>query len=274
MKLSHLLRMAAAAGLLLTFPPFRLIHAAEIDAAIPRTEKAGKTTFKHDAFTFVRVRFTSGHGRFGTGGRGDWSTDWPDCDSNLSATFAKETGLKTDPKGKVLELTDPALKQFPFIYMAEPGGLVFKEDEVKALRTYLMGGGFLMMDDFWGEKEWANLADQMKRVFPEREPKEIPIEHPLFHCWFDISQKPQVPNVRTGVESQYTGVTWEREDGKETHYRGIFDDQGRLMALFCHNTDLGDGWEREGENAYYFKEFSQKKAYPMGINAIVHALTQ
>ena len=77
-----------------------------------------------------------------------------------------------------------------------------------------------------------------------------------------------------GIQSKFTGVTWEREDAKEPHYRGLFDDHGRLMAIFCHNTDLGDGWERQGENEYYIREFSLKKAYPMGINIVVYALTQ
>src|SRR6185436_3103637 len=126
----------------------------------------------------------------------------------------------------------------------------------------------------WGENDWKQLSAEMKRVFPEREPVELPLDHPVFHCYYDILEKPQVPNVQIGIRSRLTGVTWEREDAKEPHYRGLFDDKGRLMAIFCHNTDLGDGWEREGEDAYYFREFSLKKAYPMGINIVVHALTQ
>ena len=69
------------------------------------------------------------------------------------------------------------------------------------------------------------------------------------------------------------GVTWERPDAKEVHYKGIFDDKGRLMVIICHNTDLGDGWEREGEDPWYFTEFSEKKAYPMGINIVFYAMT-
>ena len=83
-----------------------------------------------------------------------------------------------------------------------------------------------------------------------------------------------MPNFRLGMESQFTGITWERQDAKVPHYRGLFDDNGRLMAIFCHNTDLGDGWEREDVDEYYFREFSLKKAYPMGINIVIFALTQ
>ena len=73
--------------------------------------------------------------------------------------------------------------------------------------------------------------------------------------------------------SPYYGVTWERRDAQEVHYKGLFDDRGRLMAIICHNTDLGDGWEREGDNELYFREFSEKKAYPMGINIVFYAMT-
>jgi len=184
------------------------------------------------------------------------------------------TSLKVDPEGKVLELTDPELFNYPFIYIVEPGGLYFEDEEVTYLRQYLLRGGFLMVDDFWGDYEYENLRHQMKRVFPEREPEELPLEHPIFHCVFDLKEKPQIPNVGTGTYSQYTGVTWERgEDTRTPHYKGIFDDKGRLMVIICHNTDLGDGWEREGDNVYYFREFSEKKAYPLGINIIFWAMT-
>ena len=132
-----------------------------------------------------------------------------------------------------------------------------------------------MVDDFWGEDEWDNLAEQMKRVFPDRDFADIPRTHPLFHCVFDLpnDSTSRCPNIRTGDDSQYTGVTWERDDAPEVHIRGIYDDKGRLMVIACHNTDNGDGWEREGENHYYFREFSEKKAYPLGINIIFYAMT-
>ena len=199
--------------------------------------------------------------------------DYPAADTNFTARFQKEIGLPCEREGRVLTLTNAELSRYPFIYIAEGGRIEFSDAEVPSLRRYLLGGGFLMVDDFWGEAEWKALSNEMKRVFPDREPVELPIDHEIFHCYYDIREKPQVPNVMLGIRSQYTGVTWEREDGKEPHYRGLFDDKGRLMAIFCHNTDLGDGWERENEDAYYYHEFSNKKAYPMGINIVIYALT-
>jgi hypothetical protein len=231
--------------------------------------------FKKDVFTFVRLRYGSWNGGYGRGG-GGWATDYPDADLNLAWRLQQMTSLKVDPNGKVLEITDQELFKHPWCFMIEPGRLRFSEEEVTTLRKYLLSGGFMMVDDFWGEAEWENFYTEIKRVFPNREPKELSMKHPIFHTVFDIKLKKnemQVPNVRTGTYSQGNGVTWEREDARDVHFKGIFDDKNRMMVFIGHNTDNGDGWEREGENHYYFKEFSEKKAYPLGINVIFYAMT-
>jgi hypothetical protein len=228
--------------------------------------------FAKDVFTFARVQYQN-TGYSGWLGSGDWTTDYPDADLNLSFRLQQLTAMKVHPEGLTLRLTDPKLFDLPFLYIVEPGELRFTDDEVTTLRRYLLNGGFLMVDDFWGEYEWRNFHGQIKRVFPDREPQELPLEHPIFHAIFDLKEKPQIPNVGVGTRSQWTGVTWERPDAQTPHYRGIFDDRGRLMVIICHNTDLGDGWEREGANLYYFQEFSEKKAYPLGLNILFHALT-
>jgi uncharacterized protein DUF4159 len=238
------------------------------DAPIPLpVKKKEDLKFKHDTFTFVRVQFSS-YGR--QRGSGDWATDYPDSDVNLTARAAEDTGLKTNPKGKVLKLTDPDLKKYPFLYLIEPGQLALSEAEVVGLREYLQDGGFLMVDDFWGEAEWTNFEEQFRRVFPDRPLKELPIEHPIFHCFYDLKAKPQVPSIHAFANGQTT----ERADGLEPHYRGLTDDKGRLLALICHNTDLGDGWERASVDPKYFQEMSQRRAYPMGVNVVVYALTR
>ena len=232
--------------------------------------------FEKDVFTFVRIQYGTGRrGRWHPYGSRRWQTDFPDADLNFAYRLQQMTSMKVDPKGRVLELTDPELFRYPFIYIVEPGNLVFSEEEIPILRRYLLNGGFLMCDDFWGEDEWNNLAEQMKRVFPDRDFVDIPRTHQIFHCVFDIPNdlNLQCPNVGLGTGSQYHGRTWEREDAEQVHIRGIFDDKQRLMVVACHNTDNGDGWEREGENIYYFREFSEKKAYPLGINIIFYAMT-
>ena len=102
----------------------------------------------------------------------------------------------------------------------------------------------------------------------------MPIQHPIFHCVFDLKEKPQVPAIDIALAGRAQGITWERgPDTRQVHFRALFDDRDRMMAIICHNTDLGDGWEREGENHWFFQEFSEKKAYPMGINILFYAMT-
>ncbi len=228
--------------------------------------------FERDTFTFVRVRRGRAPGSYG----GNWATDTPDSDLNLSYRLQQMTSLKVNPDGRYIHLTDPDLSDYPFIYMVEPGSLYLSDDEVVALRKYLLNGGFLMLDDFWGDSEWDNAEHVLKQVFPDRSFTELPLDHPIYHCVFEIKSKGQVPNYRQGERSQYDGVTWEENhdgDVRTVHHRAIFDDKGRMMVIATHNTDNGDGWEREGENVYFFKNFSEKISYPLGINIIFYAMT-
>ncbi|MBA3313198.1 MAG: DUF4159 domain-containing protein [Planctomycetaceae bacterium] len=230
--------------------------------------------FEKDVFTFVRVQYDS----FGGGRRrgGGWTTDWPDSDLNFSYRLQQLTSLRVNPDPISLRLTDKEIFDYPFLYMIEPGSLYFSDEEVVALRRYLLNGGFLMVDDFWGEYEWQNLYEQMKRVFPEREPVELPLEHEIFRIVYRLKEKPQVPSINAAMYGRGQGVTWEFGHGGDTqtvHYKALFDDKGRMMAIICHNTDLGDGWEQEGMDPWYFKEFAEKKSYPMGINIVTYAMT-
>ncbi len=218
-----------------------------------------------DVFTFVRIKYPS----YGRRWRDGWSTDYPASDLYMSYRLQQLTSLKVNPNPKVLELTDPALLDYPWIYVIEPGDMALGDEEVKALRRYLLGGGFMMVDDFWGEREWANFYQEMKRVFPEYEPVELDVSHPIFSAVFPLKEKPQVPSIH----AFRGGLSYERFDAQTPHYKALFDDQGRMMAIICHNTDLGDGWERESEDPEYFRKYSEPKSYPMGINIIFYAMT-
>jgi hypothetical protein len=231
--------------------------------------------FDKDTFTFVRVR----RGNAGDGRRrGNWATDTPDSDLNLSYRLQQMTSLKVNPDGRFLRLTDPDLADYPFIYMVEPGSLYLTDEEISALRKYLNNGGFLMLDDFWGDSEWRNAEQVLKKVLPDRSFTDLPLDHPVYHCVFEIKAKYQVPNVGMGEQSEFDPEhrTWEwGHDGdvRTVHHRAIQDDKGRMMVIATHNTDNGDGWEREGESDYYFHNFSEKVAYPLGINIIFYAMT-
>ncbi len=225
--------------------------------------------FSKDMFTFVRIKYDSR-------GVGGWFIDYRDSELNFSLRLQQVTSMKVNPEPIVLELSDPQLFDYPFIYIIEPGSLEFRQEEVVALRRYLLNGGFLMVDDFWGDQEYRNFYQQIKRVFPDREPAEVPLEHEIFHCVYDLKEKPQLPNIGQARQGRASGVTWEYRYDSDTsvpHYRAIRDDANRIMVFICHNTDLGDGWEEEGVDPWYFEEFSVKKAYPLGINIVTYAMT-
>jgi hypothetical protein len=226
--------------------------------------------FTNDCFTFVRIMYRSTREASSRA----WWTDFPDADLNLSWRLHQLTSMKVAPEPKRFEIMDEKLFQYPFAFMSGVPDIVIEDEEAEQLRRYMMGGGFIMVDDFWGEDNWDHFETEvLRRVFPDRTWKELPIEHPIFNCVFPLKEKPQIPNVGFATRYRGTGITWEREDAQTPHYRGIHDDKGRLMMLICHNTDLGDGWEEEATDPYYFEEFSEKKAYPLGINIVFYVMT-
>ncbi len=237
--------------------------------------------FPTGGFTFCRIQYTSyGEDPGENVPYARWTIDFPDSDRHFSWRLSELTTINVakDEAGEfktaVVRLTDPELYNYPFIYLIEPGDLIFSEEEVLALRNYLLRGGFLMVDDFWGKDEWANWEEQFSRVLdPVKFPmEELSLSHPIFSCVFDIKEKPQV--TTPWHWRAFGGGTSERgAESAVVHYKGVHDEKGRLMAVICHNTDLGDGWEREGVDEEYFREISAKRAYPMGINIVVYALT-
>jgi len=216
-------------------------------------------------------------------------TDYPDAEINFSMRLAQVTTIKVNrsPDGKIehatVALDDPKLFDYPFIYMLEVADLEFTDEEIVNLRSYLLRGGFLLVDDFWGDQALENWRYQIGRVLPPDEfpMNPIPLEHPIFHVVFDIDEVPQVPSV--GIYEQFarTGDSYEWRSGGPTddpgpHCLGIMDTRGkdrRLMVVTMHNSDLGDGWEEETVVEGYFREISVKRAYPMGINIVVYAMT-
>jgi hypothetical protein len=229
--------------------------------------------FTSDVFTFARIQYTS-YQRYGRyrWGRPDWTVDMPDSDNNFSFRLQQLTSLKVhfEPEGAVVvQLDNDKIFDYPFCYLIEPGQMSLTQPEVVGMRKYLSRGGFIMVDDFWGDDEWYNFRDEIKRVFPKLDFVELGLDHEIFNIVYKLDKKPQIPSIG----HYYRGWTTERSDAEAAHYWGLYDEDGRMMMIVCHNTDLGDGWEREGMDAGYFKTYSEPFAYPLGINIVTYALT-
>lgn len=217
------------------------------------------------SFYFARAQYPSGNG-FGRGG--GWATDWPTADRVIISVLGRLTKVDVSPRELGVRLDDPNLRRFPFLYAVEVGSMNLRQFEIEALRNYLLAGGFLVVDDFWGTYQWQNFEYQIRQVLPEFEIVELPMDHPIFSVVYQVDEVIQVPNVGNGRAG---GPTHE-QDGYVARCFGIFDDKGRLMVVINWNTDLGDAWEW-AEDPYYPLDYSTY-AYRMGANFIFYAMTR
>jgi hypothetical protein len=233
-------------------------------------------TFGH-GFNFCRGIYTSTRGE--AGGQG-WSTDYPDAEWNFSIRLSELTKTRVSfekdgtPDFVTVRLTDPLLFQCPYLHMEDVGTVSFDEEEVEALRTYLLKGGFLWVDDFWGSYAWDAWVAEFSRVLSPAEYPivDLPVDHPMFKSQIVVSEFPQIPSIQSWRRNP--NETSERGyDSDQVHVRGILDTHGDdVLVLMTHNTDISDAWEREGEDPTYFYSFSPK-GYAIGINVILYAMT-
>jgi hypothetical protein len=227
------------------------------------------------SFQFCRIVFRQSP----DGDGGNWSVDFPRADENLSIRLSELTktpvGVDGDgmPKHVLINLASPELFRCPFIMMTEVGSIQLDDAEVKGLREYLLKGGFLWADDFWGNWAWEVFTREMRKVLPPQTYPvvDLPIEHPIFHGLMALDKIPQIPSIGFWLDSR--GGTSERGMESATpHARAILDDHQRVMVFITHNTDFGDSFEREGDSREYFLQFSVH-GYAVGINVLLYALT-
>jgi hypothetical protein len=209
---------------------------------------------------------------------GNWSVDYPRADINLSVRLSEltKTGVSMsngDPNTLLVRFTDEALFDCPFVMMTEVGSAFIDTQEAERLREYLLKGGFLWADDFWGSYQWEQWLMQIRKVLPPSEYPivDLPPTHPLFSSQFVIKKVPQIASINYWASSG--GDTSERgADSAEAHARAILDKHGNVMVLMTHNTDLGDSFEREADDPQYFYQMSVP-GYAFGINALLYGLT-
>jgi hypothetical protein len=225
------------------------------------------------SFTFCRAMFQSDRRE-----KRGWQTDYPGADINFSIRLSELTRTRvakqaagTDPEYVVVRLTDPELFQCPFLLMEDAGTMALSESEVEKFREYLLKGGFAFVSDTWGELAREQFDEEIGRVLPPATYPmvDLPIDHPLWRSQFLMKEVPQMPSIQAWRRS---GGNTDRGVTDPPEPRGIADDHGRLMIVMVHNSDIPDGWEREGEDPQYFYRFSPD-AYAVGINVFLYAAT-
>ncbi len=241
--------------------------AAEIPLASAQTDELHEAG---DAFTFVRIEYdttsSSWHEDEEWGVWRTWAVDFPAADRNFLRGVRRLTNIHVNREPIVMRLDDERIFEYPFLYMLEVGrlGIRFSEKELQNLRQYLLRGGFLFIDDFWGTWQWSNFYKTFSQVFPDKSIVELGKDHQIFHSFFDIDGPQMIPRV-------YNVDNYPEQDVDVAVNRAVLDDDGRVMVLMNWNSDIGDGWEHTYHPVYPTQYANM--AYRLGINYLMYALT-
>jgi hypothetical protein len=231
-------------------------------------------------FHFIRLEYTDlpefhrGFGyasRRGTG-NGWWVVDWPDADDHFTSGVERLTRVDTgDPRH--LRLTDDRLFDYPWIYATQAGWWGLSDAETARLREYLLRGGFIVVDDFWGAEQWEIFRETMNRVLPGRPITDIAETDSVMHVLYDIEEKdrtfiPGTRHLRRGADGT---VEVYQPPGTAPAWRAIDDDKGRMMVAVNFDTDVGDAWEYADSPLY--PEQMTALAYRYGVNYLIYSMT-
>ncbi len=231
---------------------------------------------KPAGFVIGRLMYPNGRGGFGGFGRfGDWrqggtswAVDYPKGDRYYAKILRRLTTIDVRSVEQPVNLEDgDDVFDWPYLMVGLPGMWDLSDEMTAKLREYLLRGGFLFCDSFFGSGQWEGFAEGMRRVFPDREIVDLPDEHPLFHTVYNLSKRGQVPNMN----SLLGGGGGYMSDGAVPHWRGILDDQGRVMVAIAFNNDVSDSFQWADDPGYPAE--SATLGLRMGVNYAVYALT-
>ncbi|MDH4072546.1 MAG: DUF4159 domain-containing protein [Gammaproteobacteria bacterium] len=216
-------------------------------------------------FAFTRIIFKSGYQPLPGPGNTAWR-DWPDSDMHFIRGIRRLTAVSIEDQSRAIRLTDEQLFDRPWIYALEVGTWLLSDAEADSLREYLLRGGFLVVDDFHGTMQWSGFMRSMKKVFPNRPIVDLSQEDAIMNIHFNVDNSQPIP----GIMALRYGVTYEH-DGYTPTWKGIYDDNGRLMVIINFNVDLGDAWEMADES--WYPEKYTATAYRYGVNFVLYAMT-
>jgi len=252
---------------IITIVAWILINQSRLLAQTTEALEAGPTAEFHFARLVYSDAYNSRRARWGGGGA--WSTDYADAEYHLMEGVNRLTRVDGQSisvsrdfyggGGRLITLNNERVFDYPWLYAVEVGQWYLNDTEASMLREYLDRGGFLMVDDFWGEGEWSIFIQSMLRVFPDRPIVELGEDHELLHVLYDLDQRTAIPGA--GGFRQGTAPRW----------RGIFDDDGRLMVAINFNMDMGDAWEHADDP--WYPEPMTALAYRFAVNYLIYSMT-
>lgn len=266
-----LLALAAVAALAQRGGRFGFRQPAGDEAPLPRREAE---------FHFIRLEYTDlpqFHRRFGYASRnavgtGWWMVDWPDADNHFTEGIGRLTRVDTgDPRH--LRLTDKDLFDYPWIYVTQTGWWGLTDAECARLREYLLRGGYIVTDDFWGDEQWEIFRQTMARVLPGKPITDLAPTDPVMHIVYDIREKdrtfiPGSRHLRRGYDGSVQVV---QPEGSAPAWRAMYDDHDRMVVAANFDTDVGDAWEFA--DVPYYPAPMTMLAYRYGVNYVVYAMT-
>ena len=194
-----------------------------------------------------------------------WTQDFPRADRHFAQAMRRLTRIHVRSVEQPVNLDEGDACDWPWLYAVQVGEWGLTGQQAQALREYLLRGGFFMADDFHGAAEWGEFESRIRRAFPERPIVDIPDDDPIFHTVYDVTDRYQVPG------QAHLRVGYKYADGKGAHWRGIYDDRGRVMVAISFNSDIGDAWEW-ADDPWYPAKFSDL-AIRLGVNYVVYAMT-
>jgi hypothetical protein len=204
---------------------------------------------KDSEFIFARWQYSSGSN--------GWSHDYPDAEEHINAIMKEATGVHVEHTSyRIVPMRSKEIFEYPFGYISEPGQMFLTDEEVKNFREYVDRGGFVMLDDFDGPRQFEVMRSNLQRVFPDREMVRLTDMHNVLHTFYDINS--------IYVESPY-------EVGGPAIFYGINNDQGELSVIICFNNDIGDFWEWIDQPQYALKPSAE--ALKLGINFVLYSFT-
>jgi Domain of unknown function (DUF4159) len=197
-----------------------------------------------------------------------WSQDFPRADRHFSQAVRRLTRLHVRSAEQIVNLEEGDAYDWPWLYAVQVGEWGLTDHQGQLLREYLLRGGFFMADDFHGDAEWREFETRIHKVLPEFPIREIPDDDPIFHNIYDLSEKYQLPG-QAHLRAGYKNVNGAAAKG--AHWRGIYDDKGRILVAISYNSDVGDAWEF-ADDRFYPEKFSDL-AIRLGVNYIIYAMT-